>query len=37
MGSEELREQLRELERRLEELEKRMEEEKAIREGAERT
>jgi len=36
MGSEELREQLRELERRLEELEKRLEEQQQ-REGAERT
>jgi membrane-associated protease RseP (regulator of RpoE activity) len=37
MGSEELREHLRELERRLEELERRMEEERLEREGAERT
>jgi membrane-associated protease RseP (regulator of RpoE activity) len=37
MGSEELREQLRELERRLEQLERRLEEERLRREGAERT
>jgi len=37
MGSQELREHLREIERRLEELEKRMEEEQQRRDGAERT
>jgi len=37
LGSEQLRERLRELERRLEELEERMERERQLREGAERT
>jgi hypothetical protein len=37
MGSEELRDQLRELERRLEQLERRLEDERLQREGAERT